>query len=168
MKIRDEHLYHGAVLNQIAEHKQFTAINALKVKGKTSHSAFKVNDDIVVYLKYASKPSGKYKEYVFTFMDQHLVELKAIKSAGDNLHLALVCVKDREVCCFPYSKLDGLISKRKALAGFAEEQYTLLVTLEANEAFRVNMNAPGKKKTYLGNSLTVRRNACPNSLFRKA
>ena len=41
MKITNEHLHHGAVLNQIAEHRQFTAINALKVKGKVSRSAFK-------------------------------------------------------------------------------------------------------------------------------
>jgi len=40
MKIREENLYHGAALNQVAEHKRFTAINALKVKGKTSRSAF--------------------------------------------------------------------------------------------------------------------------------
>ena len=30
MKIGNEHLYLGAVLNQIAEHPQFTAINALR------------------------------------------------------------------------------------------------------------------------------------------
>ena len=30
MKIRDEHLYHGAVLNQIAEHPRFTAINTIE------------------------------------------------------------------------------------------------------------------------------------------
>ncbi len=30
MKIRDEHLYHEAVLNQIAEHPRFTAINTLE------------------------------------------------------------------------------------------------------------------------------------------
>ncbi len=30
MKIRDEHLYRGAVLNQIAEHPRFTAINTIE------------------------------------------------------------------------------------------------------------------------------------------
>ena len=68
IKIRDEHLYHGAVLNQIAEHQRFTAINALKVKGKISRSAFKVNDDIGVYLKLSRKPKkGAFKEYQFTY-----------------------------------------------------------------------------------------------------
>ena len=166
MKITKEHFYHGAVLNQIAEHKQFTAINALKVKGKTSRSAFKVNDDIAVYLKYASEPTKTYKEYVFTFSGDHLKELSKINDAENSLHLALVCVKDNEVCCFPYSELVQLISRRKGKFSKPEQQYTLLVTLNKGEAFRVNINVPGKKKAYLGKPLTVRRNACPNALFR--
>ncbi|MCY4383535.1 MAG: hypothetical protein OXE44_10345 [Nitrospinae bacterium] len=166
MKITKEHFYHGAVLNQIAEHKQFTAINALKVNGKTSRSAFKVNDDIAVYLKYASEPTEAYEEYIFTFAKHHLAELRKINDAENSLHLALVCVQDNEVCCFPYSKLVQLITKRKQEFGKPEQQYTLLVTLKKGEAFRVNMNEPGKKKAYLGKPLTVRRNACPNALFR--
>lgn len=59
MQIRDEHLYHGAALNQIAEHKKFTAINVLKVKGKASRSAFRINAQTDVYLKYAKKNSRK-------------------------------------------------------------------------------------------------------------
>jgi len=166
MNVTDDHLFHGAVLNQIAEHKQFTAINALKVKGKTSHSAFKINDDIAVYLKYAQKPAGKFKEFVFTFTKQHLADLKAIDAAGNSLHLALVCVEAREICCFPYDTLKDLVAGRKAAAGDTEDQYSLLVTLKPGEAFRVYMNAPGKKKTYLSNPIKVRRNACPNALFR--
>ena len=166
MKIKQNHYYHGAVLNQIAEHKQFTAINALKVDGKTSRSAFKVNNDIAVYLKYATNPTEAYEEYIFTFNQTHLSELAAIEEAGNSLYLALVCVQDNEVCCFPYRDFIQFISRRKQKLGRPEKQYGLLVTLKKNESFRVNINAPGKKKTYLVQSLTVPRNACPNSLFR--
>ena len=166
MKINKEHLYHGAVLNQIAEHKQFTAINALKIGGKTSRSAFKVNDDIAVYLKYASEPSGSFREYAFTFNKLNLSELRKINNSENHLHLALVCVHDNEVCCFPYSELLQFIKKRNEKLGETEDQYVLLVTLNKNESFRVNMNEPGKKKIYLGDPLIVRRKACPESLFR--
>ena len=57
MKIGNEHLYHGAVLNQIAEHPQFTAINALRVGGETSRSAFKINNDIAVYIHKIRDPT---------------------------------------------------------------------------------------------------------------
>jgi len=154
------------VLNQIADHKQFTAINALKVGGRTSRCAFKVNDDIAVYIKYAVNPVGTYREYVFTFNTANLRELAATDKAGNNLHLALVCAKDKEICCFPYAKLVQLIDLRKSDFGAVEAQYTLLVTLKPNEAFRVYMMQPGRKKIYLADPLKVRRNACPNALFR--
>ena len=166
MRIKKDHYYHGAVLNQIAEHEQFTAINALKVQGNTSRSAFKVNNDIAVYLKYASVPSAPYDEYVFTFNKAQLSELAAIDSAGDALYLALICVQDNEVCCLPYSDFSQLISRRKQASSRQKTQYSLLVTLKKNEAFRVYMNAPGMKKPFLCEPLKVKRNACPNSLFR--
>jgi len=164
--IREEHLYHGAVLNQIADHKQFTAINALKVGRKTSRSAFKVNDDIAVYIKYAVNPTGTYREFVFTFNKSNMKELVDTNEAGNNLHLALVCAKDKEICCFPYAKFAELIELRKKEAKRTESQYTLLVTLKKNEAFRVYMMQPGRRKVYLADPLKIRRNACPDALFR--
>ena len=167
MKIRDEHLYHGAVLNQIADHERFTAINALSVFGNTVKSAFKVNNDIAVYLKYASAPHGRYDEYVFTFNRSNLAELSNISTAGNDLHLALVCVHDREVCCIAYDKLLALITTRQQLYGGKEDQYVVLVTLPENKSFRVSMNAPGVKQGYVDDPLIIPRNACPDALFRE-
>ncbi len=166
MKIREEHLYHGAALNQVAEHKRFTAINALKVKGKTSRSAFKINDGIAVFLKYCSKPKGTYTEYQFTFNKPQLKELADINDVGDNLHLALICVKDREICCIPYGVLTSMIAARKADAGHNEDQYQLLVTIDDGQAFRVYMNKPGRRKLMLGKEKKVARNRFPNALFK--
>jgi hypothetical protein len=67
MKIRDDHMYHGAALIQIAEHPQFTAINSMKVKAVKYENAYKINDDISVYLKYSTKPNKAFREYVFNF-----------------------------------------------------------------------------------------------------
>ena len=57
MKIDDDHMYHGAVLLQIAEHPRFTAINTIELSGQKSRSAYRINDRIGIFLKYASKPS---------------------------------------------------------------------------------------------------------------
>ncbi|HUX27663.1 MAG TPA: hypothetical protein VMV39_02700, partial [Terracidiphilus sp.] len=79
MHINDDHMYHGAALIQLAEHEQFTAINALKIKGKVVPVAYRINDDIAVYLKYATKPTAnKLKEYPFTFAQKQLEELEQI------------------------------------------------------------------------------------------
>src|SRR6266446_1345266 len=74
MTIDDDHMYHGAGLIQIAEHPQFTAINSLKHDGAVVANAFKVNDEIAIYLKYATKPTKAFKEYQFTFTNNHLAQ----------------------------------------------------------------------------------------------
>src|ERR1700730_9717000 len=128
MKIDDDHLYHGAALIQIAEHPQFTAINSFKGKLASYENAYRVNNDIAVYLKYASKPNKAHREYVFNFNKSNRDELDAISKAVPKTFLALVCVDAREVCCLPYRQLLLLIQRRLKAAGHAENQYTLLVT----------------------------------------
>ena len=85
----------------------------------------------------------------------------------NNLHLALVCVQDREVCCIPNSVLVALVEKRIELHGGDEDQYTLLVNLPKNKSFRVSMNAPGVKGEYVDTPVTIPRNAFPDALFRR-
>jgi hypothetical protein len=53
-EIEDQHVYHGAALTQIAEDDEFTAINPLDLLGKRLNSAFRINDNIGIYLKYNS------------------------------------------------------------------------------------------------------------------
>lgn len=165
MKINDDHMYHGAALTQIAEHPQFTAINAFKTAGSISRSAFKVNADIGVYLKYASKAKAPFSEYIFTFSVEHLAELKSLKRKSGSAFLALVCVKDRQICCLRYEEFLQLLDARKKAKGASEDQYTLLATLPAGKSFRVYVNAPGKRKTMLGKPIIVSRNGFPGIIF---
>jgi len=143
MRIRDDHLNHGAALIQIAEHPQFTAINSLKVKNVKFENAYKINDNIAIYLKYSTAPNKNYGEYIFTFTKAHLDELDVINKAHQKSFLALVCVKAREVCCLSYNQLDELIKRRRADFGHAENQYTLLVTAQPGKSLHVYISAPG-------------------------
>lgn len=94
MHINDDHLYHGAALTQIAEFPTFKAINAFEPKkGEKSRSAFIVNHDTGIYLKYASKPVGPFKEYVFTFTESNLAELETLKAHHARVFIVLVCRK---------------------------------------------------------------------------
>jgi len=165
VRIDDDHMYHGAALIQIAEHPQFTAINSLKLGGNVVQLAYKVNDEIAVYLKYAGKSVPKFGEYPFTFLDSHLTELSNIAEANPKTFVALVCVRDREVCCLTYAQLQQLITRRKTAKGEPEKQYVVLVTVPKGKSMRVYVNAPGVKKKTLGKSLLINRNAFPGSLF---
>ncbi|NOT46536.1 MAG: hypothetical protein HOP17_02135 [Acidobacteria bacterium] len=165
MKIHDDHLYHGAALTQIAEHKQFTAINAFKLKVGASRSAFVINDEIGVYLKYATKPMPAYKEYPFTFRSEHLEELASISKKCKSVFAALVCVKDRQICCLSYEELLQLVEKRKRSRGSNEDQYTVLATLPENKSFRVYVSPAGAKKSILGSPIIISRRAFPDRIF---
>jgi hypothetical protein len=165
MKIRDEHLYHGAALTQIAEDRRFTAINALKVGAKVTNSAYKINDHIAVYFKYAASPHGKYHEYVFTFKSDHISQLRRIAASNESAHVALVCVDAREVCSITVDQLHDLIDRRQKANGGPEDQYTILVTAEPSKSLRVYVNQPGRRGAIIGKPIVVSRNAFPDSVF---
>jgi hypothetical protein len=165
MRIHDDHMFHGAALIQIAEHPSFTAINSLRTAAGVFHNAYRVNQDVAVYLKYASKPTPAFDEYQFTFTQAHLEELDAITSVSLKLFIALVCVEDRQICCLKYSQLLELVDYRRKSKGADESQYVVLATLPENKAFRVYMNAAGAKKRYAGKQLIVARNSFPSGIF---
>ena len=165
MKLRDDHLYHGAALIQVAEHTKFTAINSLKIGKDTYTNAYRVNDDVAVYLKYATNPKKSYSEYVFTFQTDQLDSLKEIAGHCKSTYLALVCVKDREVCCISYKELCDLIRARKNKKGSEEEQYAILVTAPTGKNLRVYVNAPGVRGQTIGEPLLVPRNRYPDVIF---
>ncbi len=163
--IDDDHQYHGAALIQIAEHPEFTAINSLKLKGKIVRAAYKINKNIAVYVKYAAKPHGRFKEYMFTFRNEHLDTISSLSKANPKSFVALVCVKGRHICCLTVAELNKLVETRKDEAGKTEDQYLILVTMPKGKSMRVYVNQPGRKKTMLGKPLIVSRNAFPAVLF---
>jgi hypothetical protein len=165
MKIHDDHFYHGAALIQIAEHKQFTAINALNLRGEKHRNAYLINDRIGVFLKYCVKPNRSYKEYTFTFSLDHLRSLEQIRSKVGVLFLVLVCVKGREICCLTYQEFSTFVEMRRAYKGEEENQYVLKITIPKGKSIRAYVDAPGQKKTILGDPIVVARNRFPNVLF---
>ena len=165
MKINDDHMYHGAALLQVAEDPRFTAINSIEVSGQKSRSAYRINDSIGIFLKYASKPSRTYREYTFTFTDDHLRELAEVDNQVTNTFIALVCVKDREIACLTLPQLQELVERRREDKGTPEEQYAVLVTAPQGKSLRAYVNAPGRRKCILGKELLIKRRSFPDALF---
>jgi hypothetical protein len=166
MKINNDHMYHGAALTQIAEHPSFTAINSFKDGDEVSRSAFRINDDMGVYLKYATKPTPSLGEYVFQFTIQHLDELKGISELVPRVYLALVCVEGREICCLGYEQFKELVALRRRAKGDPEQQYMVLVTMPPRKEFRVYVNAPGRRKMIVDEPILVARSAFPDNFFQ--
>lgn len=165
MKIHDDHRHHGAALIQIAEHNQFTAINSLKVGRNVSRVAYCVNDNIAVYLKYATEPQGRYDEYVFTFTKDQIGDLAKIQGKNEKTFIALVCAQDREICCITYAELVEFLAVRRKNAEKEEGNLTLLVTVPKGKSLRAYVNAAGVRNTKLGEKI-VARNRFPDVLFQ--
>ncbi len=164
MTIDDDHMYHGSALIQIAEHAAFTAINSLRTSAGLLRNSYRINQDIGLYIKYASKPTKPFREYPFTFTQVHLEELEAISSVSLRVFIALVCVKDRQICCLKYQQVLDLVGARRRSKGEDENQYAIMATLPKNKAFRVYANAAGARKKSVG-QIIVARNRFPDELF---
>lgn len=165
MKINTNHLYHGAALIQIAEHEKFTAINALNIRGETYENAFRINQDEVVYIKYATKAKPPHSEYEFNFKASQLSDIIEISRHCSNIFIILVCVGADEICVLKKDQLDALIASRRVAKGARERQYTILVTAPRGKSLRVYMNSPGSKGKKLIPELIVARNDFPNIIF---
>jgi hypothetical protein len=165
MKIDDDHMYHGAALLQIAEHPRFTAINTIEIAGQKSRSAYRINDNIGIFLKYASNPSKNLGEYVFQFTNDHLQELEAVAGQMESTFIALVCVRDREIACLTLDELQDMVERRKKKKGSDEERYVVLVTARRRQSLRAYVNMPDRKGIILGKQLVIKRQAFPERLF---
>jgi hypothetical protein len=168
VRIDDDHLYHGAALNQIAEDPHFTAINALSAGRAKLRNSYRINDDIGVHLKYCTKPSGQVKEYKFTFTTEHLADLRKVNEQAAKTYLVLICVDNRQICCLSLTELEVLIRSRREAIGGDEDQYVILVTIPAGKRFRVYVSVPGQRGKMLGKPLVVSRNSFPSRLFEKS
>jgi len=164
MKINDDHLYHGAALTQIAEHPSFKAINAYAQNGVRSRSAFLINTDIGIYLKYASEAVGAYDEFIFTFHQHHLKELSELVDKTAKVFVGLVCISERHICCLAYETLLSMIKARQRENGGPENSYTVLVTLKKGQRFRAYMSIPGRKKMKMCEQI-IPRDDFPDCVF---
>lgn len=164
MKINDDHLYHGSALVQIAEHPNFTSINAFASKGKRSENGFLVNDTLAVYAKYAFKPFTAIGEYKFGFTDEARSELSRLASKREKVVIALVCVTAREICGVTYPEVKRLCELRELAKGAKEPQIDIIVRPVPRAQLRVYVNQPGKRRLTLGQFL-VPRSRFPHVLF---
>ncbi len=167
MRIQLEHFYHGAALTQIVEDPRVTSIRSLTYGRNISKSAYRINGNIAVYVKYSGKPNKSHREYVFQFSRSQRTEMEAISKHIQKFFVALVCVKGCEICCVEYSEILKMFNARRKSKGAVEAQIAILVTLPKGNQFRVYVNAPQTKNMLLGEELLVPRNAFPELIFSK-
>lgn len=89
---KDIHFFHGAVLSRLVESQLCT------IEKSTINSAYIVNQEIGIYIKYSAKRSSPWK---FSFSEQHLDEMEQLSKLVSAVYIILVCY------------YDGIVSLRK-------------------------------------------------------
>jgi hypothetical protein len=165
MHIDDDHWHYGSALIQIAEDSHFTAINAFKINGRASRCGFRVNKDIGVYIRYRTEPQGqRWSVYTFSFSQDNLAELRRMSKRLSRVFLALVCVKDREICCLPYNTFLEFVQARRIDKGAPEPEYLIDVNVPRGMRLRVWNSPSGTKGHWLCERL-IPRSDFPSAMF---
>lgn len=134
-------------------------------KRRPSRSAFVINDDVGIYIKYATRPRTRHKEFQFRFDYDHFAELEKLRAKRDRCFVVLVCVKAEEICCMPARTVLRLRKLHLAAGKFDTPEFVLIVTARKRRRFRVYVNKPGARGVYLTEPIIVPRNAFPDHLF---
>src|SRR5258706_720518 len=77
MSIKEFEFYHGAVLTKIARNDSPITLRMIETNRVGSWGAYRINDEVVVHVKYSSKPSHydnrrKVMTWGFTFNQEEL------------------------------------------------------------------------------------------------
>lgn len=184
-EIRDKHMYHGAVIWQIADHPQFTAINRVDLftrGGDASYSAYIVETrgrkKTGVYIKTAgntieatepSPPPNDFESYYqFGFDQSAKAHLSALDNKCHKTFVLMVCERDKFVCCLAYADFLSIVQQQKKHLRSGETSATTLrVNLETRKGFRVNMITPHTRsgKYLLDNPKEIPRSDFPDKIF---
>ncbi|MCC6487393.1 MAG: hypothetical protein IT364_07820 [Candidatus Hydrogenedentes bacterium] len=167
MKIDKDHMYHGAALIQIIEHKSYRSVKTYGSRRGKSNCTFLVNGETGILIKYASSPRGRADEYSFTFTQAHLRQLKAMGRDFRHAFAVLVCIDAAEICVLSHEQINDFVVLRKEdNRNQVEPQYQIKVTAQRNRKFRAYIDAPNQKGLLLKET-KVSRNDFPKVLFRR-
>ena len=175
--ILERQMHHGPALIQIAEHDEFTNINRIDLPNTEYRSAFSVNGEIGIFLKYSTTPRNTnpvehWVEYWFGFSKENLDDMNTLMEDQGDAYAVLVINDDvldnKEICCISYHQLFSF--KRARDAKIAElrrakvEGITIRVRIRRNQLrnqpFYVNVKQAGSTWYY-----EVPMSAFPDKIF---
>src|SRR5262245_20581423 len=86
---------HGSVLTKLVRSDKPITLRMIETNPKETWSAYTLNDEVILYVKYSTKPQQRKKNediliWSFTFSIEQLVELCNLRQCK-NVYVALVC-----------------------------------------------------------------------------
>lgn len=117
MPIKEYEFYHGAVLTKILRKDIPTNLKLVEANPKELWSAYRINDQVVFYMKSSTAPqlikSGLRWQFPFTL--SHINEIKLLLEQANVIYFALICINEKydgygsEVCLLDKDQMLKLI-----------------------------------------------------------
>ena len=86
-------LFHGVVLTKLLRSGHPVKLCMVETNLKECWSAYKLNDEVMLYIKYSTNPQGRKNDalvWIFTFSRANLEEIRRL-SQEQSVYFALVC-----------------------------------------------------------------------------
>lgn len=144
MKIQEKHLFHGAALTQIVEHRSFKALN----KASSHYGHYLVNTDRQVFVKYRTTENSPWQ---FVFSPDEIKRITQADSSDDALFVCLVC-GPATVCALHGDEIKSVLDLQKGA------MQSITVEVPTGASCRVRGSAGSLKRT-------VPHNSFPNKVF---
>lgn len=164
MKITLEHKYQGAAITQIAQHPRCSSIRAFELQGKRVRCAYVVNENIGIYIKYASHFKNFGSEYVFNFTTENegflLFNFNSTLGNEPRVFIVFVCIDAKSIACISYPEYISLTVGREG-----QKQTHLIVMAKARKKLVVGLAEPQMRGKWASDRIKIARNAFPSCLF---
>ncbi|TCS82516.1 hypothetical protein [Tepidibacillus fermentans] len=141
MAIKEFEFMHGGVITRLLRKDVPMQLTLVETNSNDSKAVYKLltqkNNELILYIKYRSKPEQRKKEgytWIFNFTQNNLKELCSYKDG--NFMVALVCGKEEqlnnsEVCLLDKQQVTSSIDIH------SKSSQTITVKLQARKGFRV-------------------------------
>lgn len=135
-------LFHGAVLTKLLRNGHPIKLCMIETNPKEFWSAYKLNDEVVLYIKYSTNPMERKKDalvWIFTFSLANIKEISCLQQE-QKVYFAFVCG-------------DKNVSKDTMQVCFLEpDEFNTCTDLKENGSHTISVKyLPGKKLRVWGN-----------------
>lgn len=136
---REFEFYHGAALIRLIHNYKNT--NVEQYSTSTSNASYVIDDKVGLYLKYSS---SRLSPWVFTFKQEHIKEIEAMKEILTDVFTVLICGRDG-MACLSYLEL------KLALGNEYGSTEWLKAARRVREKYAIS-GSDGKLKTKIGDN----------------
>jgi hypothetical protein len=117
--VHEFEMFHGIVLTKLVRRRHPVSLSMIETRTKDAWSEYKVNDQVVLYVKHSTSPRSLKREggiaWNFSFATDHISRIRTLRDGGD-ICMVLVCgdrhlaeLRAMQICLLQRHQVVGLL-----------------------------------------------------------